>query len=111
MVSCVGTHRFSVYGMDSKEQSSYECWPDFSEDNSTELYVEVTHHCMEEHIHQMIAHGIQSMQHVVQPEGGHTKWTIRLVTSLNVHWSSPEVVPEEVCPGSRRNKIVVLFHC
>ena len=87
-----------MYGVDGKEQSSYECRPDFSEDYCTELDVEVTHHCMQEHIHQMIAHWLQSMQHVVQSEGGHTQRTIGLVAGIKMNWFSPEVIPQEISP-------------
>ena len=87
------THSFSVYWVYSKEESCYESRPHLTEDHTTQLDIQVAHCTMQEYIHQMVAHGLQLMQQVVQPERGHAQRTVRLVTVLIVHGSTPEVVP------------------
>ena len=83
---------FSVYGVHSKEKSCYQSWPHLTENHTTQLDIQVAHCTMQEYIHQMVAHGLQLMQQVVQPERGHAQRTVRLVAGLASHGGTPEVV-------------------
>ena len=99
-----------MYGVDCKEQPSQESWPDLLEDSCTQAHVEIAHDCMQEQIDQMVAHRLQAMQHVVEPEGGHAEGTIRLVAGVEMEWVPPEIIPQEVRPGRCRENILVLQH-
>ena len=103
------THSFSVYGVDSIEESCYQSWPHLTENNTTQLDIQVAHCTMQEYIHQMVAHGLQLMQQVVESERGHAQRTVRLVAGFAGHFSSPEVVVEKISPGSLRPEILVLL--
>ena len=63
-----------------------------------ELHIQKAHYCMEHHIYQVVAHGVQPMQQVVQPKGSHTE-PVQLLAVLVTDVSAPEVVPKEVRPG------------
>ena len=110
--SSLSTHSFSVYGVSSKEQSCSECWPHRvgAEHHCTELHIQIAHHCMEHHIHQVVAHGVQPMQQVVQSEGSHAERPVRLVAAFPVHRSAPEVMVEQVGPGSGRSEVAIPLH-
>ena len=87
-----------MYGVHSKEESCYQSWPHLTEDHTTQLDIQVAYCTMQEYIHQMVAHGLQLMQQVVQSERSHTQRTVRLVTGFDGHRCSPEIVPNEICP-------------
>ena len=105
------THSFSVYGVDSIEESCYQSWPHLTENNTTQLDIQVAHCTMQEYIHQMVAHGLQLMQQVVESERGHAQRTVRLVAVFVRHWSAPEVVVEKVDPWCVGTKVFVLYDC
>ena len=46
----------------------------------------------------MVPHGLQLVQQVVQPEGGHTQGTVGPVGLVARHWGTPEVVQPDVDP-------------
>ncbi len=99
-----------MYGVDSKEEPSYKCWPDLREDDSTQLNIEITHHSMQEHIDKMVAHGSQPMHQVVQLEGGHTQGTVRLVAVFITDRDPPEVIGEEIIPGAIWSEVLILLY-
>ena len=98
-----------MYGVDSIEESCYQSWPHLTENNTTQLDIQVAHCTMQEYIHQMVAHGLQLMQQVVESERGHAQRTVRLVAAVDVHWSPPEIVPDQVGPRRVRTKVSVLL--
>ena len=102
-------YSLSVYGVYSKQQPGYQCWPHCTEDHSTQLHIQVAHCTVQEHVHQMVPHRLQLVQQVVQPERGHTQRPVRLMTVLIIHGSSPEVIPQEVGPGDIWTKIRVVL--
>ena len=65
---------------------------------------------MEEYVHQVVAHGLELVDEVVEPEGSHNQGSVRLVTAFNVHGCAPEVVPYQVCPRSLRPQVHVVSH-
>ena len=109
--SSLSTHNFtyslSVYGMYSKQQPGYQCWPHCTEDHSTQLHIQVAHCTVQEHVHQMVPHGLQLMQQVVQPERGHTKRPVRLVAFIGMHWHSPEIIQHQINPRGLWPQVLV----
>ena len=37
------TYSLSVYGVHSKQQPGYQCWPHCTENHTTQLYIQVAH--------------------------------------------------------------------
>ena len=55
----------------------------------------------------MVAHGLQSMQHVVESESGHTQRTVRLVASWICQLTSPKVILQKITPWGLWSKVFV----
>ena len=96
-----------MYGVDSIEESCYQSWPHLTENNTTQLDIQVAHCTMQEYIHQMVAHGLQLMQQVVESERGNAQRTVRLVAAVRVDGLAPEVVPEKLRPRRLGGNITV----
>ena len=103
------TYSLSVYGVYSKQQPGYQCWPHCTEDHSTQLHIQVAHCTVQEYVHQMVPHGLQLVQQVVQSERGHTQRPVRLVAGWTIHGSPPKVMPQKTRPRGVGPKILVLF--
>ena len=105
------THCFGVYGVHSKEKSCYQSWPHLTENHTTQLDIQVAHCTMQEYIHQMVAHGLQLMQQVVQPERGHAQRTVRFVAGVRTNWLSPEIVPQQLNPRCLTCDVAIFHDC
>lgn len=55
----------------------------------------------------MVAPRVEAVQGVVEAEGEGAEWTERLVAATVSEQSAPEVVIQDVGPGSLREKVLV----
>ena len=58
----------------------------------------------------MVAHRLEAVHQVVQPERGHHERPVRLVAVGTAHGSAPEVVGEKRAPWRLGPQVFVLLH-
>ena len=95
--------------MHSKQGPSCKAQPGRVADTDTHTCVKETHHSMEHGVDQMIPHGLQLVEQVVETEGGHTERSVRLMTGGTAHGRAPEVMCEEATPWRGGVQVLVLL--
>lgn len=104
-------HRFGVHGMRGEEQAGQQAPQASAEQQVSQRGEQARHSPVEGYVHQVVTPGVQPPRSVVEAEGEGAERPVGLVAATVSEQRSPEVIIEDICPGSFWKQVLIGLDC